>query len=170
MRKNIEKALKEFLMDIRITGEERKKGIPLITFVYKEEDKAVLLKALPLPLADIQPEKTIPVGKEVLYRVDFFKEGEAKVSFGILPEIKEPAMFLTLLEICAPFLEPKEGHHCGNACHNETCHDPLKGGIHGRRILLLVCLCELHHVFCKDDHAHCPDDGKHKRFQVVNGI
>ena len=49
MKKNIEKALKEFLMDIRITGEERKKGIPLITFVYKEEDKAVLLKALPLP-------------------------------------------------------------------------------------------------------------------------
>ena len=98
MKKDIEKALKEFLMDVRITGEERKKGIPIITFVYKEEDRAVLLKALPLPLADIQTEKKIPVGKEVLYRVDFFKEGEAKVSFGVLPAVKEPAPFLTLLE------------------------------------------------------------------------
>ena len=61
MKKDIEKALKEFLMDVRTTGEERKKGIPLITFVYKEEDKAVLLKVLPLPLADIQPERNIPV-------------------------------------------------------------------------------------------------------------
>ena len=98
MKKDIEKALKEFLMDVRITGEERKKGIPIITFVYKEEDRAVLLKALPLPLADIRMEKKIPVGKEVLYRVDFFKEGEAKVSFGVLPAVKEPAPFLTLLE------------------------------------------------------------------------
>ena len=78
MKKDIEKALKEFLMDVRITGEERKKGIPIISFVYKEEDKAVLIKALPLPLADIQPGKTIPAGKELLYRVDFFREGEAK--------------------------------------------------------------------------------------------
>ena len=42
MKKSIEKALMEFLSDIRITGAERKKGIPLITFVYKEDDKAVL--------------------------------------------------------------------------------------------------------------------------------
>ena len=45
MKKAIEKALKEFLMDVRITGEERKKGIPIITFVYKEEEKAVLIKS-----------------------------------------------------------------------------------------------------------------------------
>ena len=57
MKKDIEKALMEFLMDVRTTGQERKKGIPLVTFVYKEEDRAVLLKALPLPLADIQPEE-----------------------------------------------------------------------------------------------------------------
>ncbi|NBJ91941.1 hypothetical protein [Parablautia muri] len=62
MKKDIEKALKEFLMDVRTTGEERKKGIPLITFVYKKEDKAVLLKALPLPLAEIQPEKNSYTG------------------------------------------------------------------------------------------------------------
>lgn len=80
MKKDIEKALMEFLMDVRTTGEERKKGIPLITFVYKEEDRAVLLKALPLPLADIQPEEKQLAGKELLYRVDFFREGEAKVS------------------------------------------------------------------------------------------
>ena len=98
MKKSIEKALMEFLSDIRITGAERKKGIPLITFVYKEDDKAVLLKALPLPVADIQPEKRIPVGKELLYRVDFFREGEAKASFGVLSVIKESASFLTLLE------------------------------------------------------------------------
>lgn len=109
MKKNIEKALKEFLMDVRITGEERKKGIPLITFVYKEEDKAVLLKALPLPLADIKTER-IPIGKELLYRVDFFKEGEAKVSFGILPEIKEPAAFLTLLENAVKAGDRKAGY------------------------------------------------------------
>ena len=94
MKKSIEKALIEFLTDVRITGAERKKGIPLITFVYKEDDKAVLIKALPLPLADIQPEKTIPMGKELLYRVDFFREGEAKVSFGILPVVKKSAPFL----------------------------------------------------------------------------
>ena len=61
MKKALEKALMEFLSHVRTTGEERKKGIPLITFVYKEEDKAVLLKVLPLPLADIQPERNIPV-------------------------------------------------------------------------------------------------------------
>lgn len=98
MKKDIEKALMEFLMDVRTTGQERKKGIPLITFVYKEEDRAVLLKALPLPLADIQPEEKQLAGKELLYRVDFFREGEAKVSFGILPVVKKSAPFLTLLE------------------------------------------------------------------------
>lgn len=110
MKKDIEKALKEFLMDVRITGEERKKGIPIITFVYKEEDKAVLLKALPLPLADSQTEKKIPAGKEVLYRVDFFKEGEAKVSFGVLPVIKESASFLTLLENAIQSGDRKAGY------------------------------------------------------------
>ena len=110
MKKDIEKALKEFLMDVRITGEERKKGIPIITFVYKEEDRAVLIKALPLPLADIQTEKKIPVGKELLYRVDFFKEGEAKVSFGVLPAIKEPAPFLTLLETAIKDGDRKAGY------------------------------------------------------------
>ena len=98
MKKDIEKALMEFLMDVRTTGQERKKGIPLVTFVYKEEDRAVLLKALPLPLADIQPEEKQLAGKELLYRVDFFREGEAKVSFGILPVVKKSAPFLTLLE------------------------------------------------------------------------
>lgn len=110
MKKDIEKALKEFLMDVRITGEERKKGLPIISFVYKEEDKAVLIKALPLPLTDIQPEKKIPVGKEVLYRVDFFKEGEAKVSFGVLSAVKEPAPFLTLLENAIESGDRKAGY------------------------------------------------------------
>lgn len=112
-------------MDIRITGEERKKGIPLITFVYKEEDKAVLLKALPLPLADIQTEKIIPVGKELLYRVDFFKEGEAKVSFGVLPEIKEPAMFLTLLENAVESGDRKAGYPW--LCNYLKFHNALCG-------------------------------------------
>jgi len=98
MKRAIEKALMEFLMDVRITGREREKGIPLVTFVYKEEDRAVLLKALPLPAADIQTKGKMLTGKELLYRVDFFKEGEAKVSIGVLPRIKEPAPFLTLLE------------------------------------------------------------------------
>ena len=125
MKKDMEKALKEFLMDVRTTGEERKKGIPLITFVYKEEDKAVLLKALPLPLADIQTEKIIPVGKELLYRVDFFKEGEAKVSFGVLPEIKEPAMFLTLLENAVESGDRKAGYPW--LCNYLKFHNALCG-------------------------------------------
>lgn len=125
MKKNIEKALKEFLMDIRIIGEERKKGIPLITFVYKEEDKAVLLKALPLPLADIQPEGKIPTGKELLYRVDFFKEGEAKVSFGVLPAIREPATFLTLLENAAKSGDRKAGYQ--GLCDYLKFHNALCG-------------------------------------------
>ena len=125
MKKDIEKALKEFLMDVRTTGEERKKGIPLITFVYKEEDKAVLLKALPLPLADIQPERDIPVGKELLYRVDFFKEGEAKVSFGVLPAIKEPATFLTLLDNAIKTGDRKAGYQ--GLCDYLKFHNALCG-------------------------------------------
>lgn len=124
MKKNIEKALMEFLADIRITGAARKKGIPLITFVYKEEDKAVLLKALPLPVADIQTEGKIPTGKELLYRVDFFREGEAKVSFGVLPVIKEPATFLSLLETAIRSRNSKAGYQ--SLCdylkfHNALC-------------------------------------------------
>lgn len=110
MKKDIEKALMEFLVDVRTTGEERKKGIPLITFVYKEEDRAVLLKALPLPLADIQPEEKQLAGKEVLYRVDFFREGEVKVSFGILPVVKKSAPFLTLLEDAVKSDDRRAGH------------------------------------------------------------
>lgn len=125
MKKDIEKALKEFLMDVRTTGEERKKGIPLITFVYKEEDKAVLLKALPLPLADIQPEEKISAGKELLYRVDFFREGEAKVSFGILPAIKEPATFLTLLENAIKTGDRKAGYQ--GLCDYLKFHNALCG-------------------------------------------
>lgn len=125
MKKDIEKALKEFLMDVRITGEERKKGIPIISFVYKEEDKAVLIKALPLPLADIQPEETIPMGKELLYRVDFFREGEAKVSFGILPAIKESAPFLTLLEKALNSGDRKAGYQ--GLCSYLKFHNALCG-------------------------------------------
>ena len=124
MKKSIEKALMEFLADIRITGAERKKGIPLITFVYKEDDKAVLLKALPLPVADIQTEKKIPAGKELLYRVDFFREGEAKASFGVLPTRKESALFLTILENAIKSSDRKAGYQ--SLCdylkfHNALC-------------------------------------------------
>ena len=125
MKKDIEKALKEFLIDVRTTGEERKKGTPLITFVYKEEDKAVLLKALPLPLADIQPEEKIPAGKELLYRVDFFREGEARVSFGILPVIKEPATFLTLLDNAIKTGDRKVGYQ--SLCDYLKFHNALCG-------------------------------------------
>ncbi|MDE7130989.1 MAG: hypothetical protein K2O65_04215 [Lachnospiraceae bacterium] len=124
MKKSIEKALLEFLADIRIIGAERKKGIPLMTFVYKEDDKAVLLKALPLPVADIQPEKKIPAGKELLYRVDFFREGEAKASFGVLPARKESASFLMLLENAIKSGDRKAGYQ--SLCdylkfHNALC-------------------------------------------------
>ena len=125
MKKAIEKALMEFLADVRTTGEERKKGIPLITFVYKEEDKAVLLAALPLPVADIQTERTIPVGKEVLYRVDFFKEGEAKNSFGVLPAIKKSATFLTLLESAIKSGDRKAGYQ--SLCDYLKFHNALCG-------------------------------------------
>ena len=125
MKKSIEKALIEFLTDVRITGAERKKGIPLITFVYKEDDKAVLIKALPLPLADIQPEKTIPMGKELLYRVDFFREGEAKVSFGILPAIKESAPFLMFLETAIKDGDRKAGYQ--GLCNYLKFHNALCG-------------------------------------------
>ena len=125
MKKDIEKALKEFLMDVRITGEERKKGIPIISFVYKEKDKAVLLKALPLPVADIQTEKRLLTGKELLYRVDFFREGEAKVSFGVLPAIKEPAPFLTLLENAVKNGDRKAGYK--RLCDYLKFHNALCG-------------------------------------------
>ena len=125
MKKSIEKAQMELLSDIRITGAERKKGIPLITFVYKEEDKAVLLKALPLPVADIQPEEKIPAGKEILYRVDFFREGEAKESFGILPATKKSAPFLTLLENAIKRGDRKAGYQ--SLCDYLKFHNALCG-------------------------------------------
>ena len=90
-----------------------------------EEDKAVLLAALPLPLADIQTEKTIPVGKEILYRVDFFKEGEAKNSFGVLPAIKESATFLTLLEAAIRSGDRKAGYQ--GLCDYLKFHNALCG-------------------------------------------
>lgn len=125
MKKSIEKALIEFLTDVRITGAERKKGIPLITFVYKEEDKAVLLKALPLPVADIQTEGKIPKGRELLYRVDFFREGEAKASFGVLPVIKESATFLMLLEDALKNGDRKAGYQ--SLCDYLKFHNALCG-------------------------------------------
>ena len=125
MKKSIEKALMEFLSDIRITGAERKKGIPLITFGYKEYDKAVLLKALPLPVADIRPEKKIPTGKELLYRVDFFREGEVKASFGVLPARKESASFLTLLESAVKNGDRKAGYQ--SLCDYLKFHNALCG-------------------------------------------
>lgn len=110
MKKIIEKALTEFLTDIRVSGEKRKKGIPLVTFVYKERDKAVLMKLLPLPLADVRTEKKAFAGKELLYRVDYFREGEAGLFIGVLPEIKESAPFLTLLENAIKSGNRKAGH------------------------------------------------------------
>lgn len=98
MRKKIEEALTEFLTDIKIPEKAQKKGIPLVTLVYKEGDKAVLLKALPLPVADTRTEKKEFMGKELLYRVDYFREGERRLAFGVLPKIKEAASFLKLLE------------------------------------------------------------------------
>lgn len=98
MRKKIEEALTEFLAGIKIPEKAKKKGIPLVTFVYREGDKAVLLKALPLPVADARTEKNEFMGKELLYRVDYFREGEKRLAFGVLPKIKEAAPFLTLLE------------------------------------------------------------------------
>lgn len=124
MKKDIEKALKEFLMDIRITGKERKKGIPLISFVYKEGDKAVFLRALPLPIADIQPEKQMLAGKELLYRADYYREGESEFSIGILPRISKKATFLNLLE------------------------DAIKSGNHRAGDKELVDYLKLHLVLC----------------------
>lgn len=85
----------------------------------------MLLAALPLPVADIQTEKTIPVGKEVLYRVDFFKEGEAKNSFGVLPVIKEPATFLTFLETAIKSGDRKAGYQ--GLCDYLKFHNALCG-------------------------------------------
>ena len=85
----------------------------------------MLLKALPLPLADIQPEEKIPAGKELLYRVDFFREGEAKVSFGVLPAIKEPATFLTLLDNAIKTGDRKAGYQ--GLCDYLKLHNALCG-------------------------------------------
>ena len=85
----------------------------------------MLLKALPLPLSDIQPERDIPVGKELLYRVDFFREGEAKVSFGVLPAIKEPAAFLTLLDNAIKTGDRKAGYQ--GLCDYLKFHNALCG-------------------------------------------
>ena len=63
-----------------------------------------------MPLADIQPEEKQLAGKEVLYRVDFFREGEAKVSFGILPVVKKSAPFLALLEDAVKSGDRRAGH------------------------------------------------------------
>lgn len=60
MKKSIEKALMEFLADIRITGAERKKGIPLITFVLSCPDwKGMWLGKWLHPLNNKRNNKTI---------------------------------------------------------------------------------------------------------------
>lgn len=125
MKKSIEKALVEFLSDVRTTGEERKKGIPLISFVYREGDRAALIKALPLPMADRMTQGKIPAGKELLYRVDYFREGKAKVSIGILPAVKEPAAFLTLLENAIKRGERRAGRQ--SLCNHLKLHNALCG-------------------------------------------
>lgn len=93
----IEEAIMAFIR-IRIPESETEKGIPFVSFVIKEGEGAVFIKPFPLPVADRSLKEQTVAGSEVLYRVDYRRDGAKKVSIGILLAGKTPETFLKLLE------------------------------------------------------------------------
>lgn len=92
----IEEALVEFV-GIRIHETEMEKGIPLVSFVIKEGEGAVLIKLHPLPVADEILKDRIAAVSEVLYRVDYVRGGKEKSATGVLASGEKAESFLKLL-------------------------------------------------------------------------
>lgn len=93
----IEEALMEFV-GIDIPGKEMEKGIPYVSFVVKEGERAVFIKPLPLFAADSILKGQEMAGKEILYRTDYLRGGREKFATGILLAGEKPETFLALLK------------------------------------------------------------------------
>lgn len=93
----IEEALMEFA-GIDISGKEMGKGIPFVSFVVKEGERAVFIKPLPLSAADSIFKGQEMAGREILYRADYLRGGREKFATGILLAGEKPETFLKLLK------------------------------------------------------------------------
>lgn len=93
-----DEVFQEILSDTIIREGEINKGIPWISFVYRERDEAVLIHPLSLFCADERIKRTSLAGKEILYRADYLEKGRRRIASGILPAGKEAAGYLGRLE------------------------------------------------------------------------
>ncbi len=93
----IEEALMAFV-GIDIPGKEMEKGIPYVSFVVKEGERAVFIKPLPLFAADSILKGQEMAGREILYRADYMRGGRERFATGVLIAGEKPETFLKLLE------------------------------------------------------------------------
>lgn len=95
--RSIEEALMEFVR-IDISGKEMEKGIPFVSFVVKEGERAVFMEPLPLFAADSILKGQEVAGREILYRTDYLRGGREKFATGVLLAGEKPETFLKLLK------------------------------------------------------------------------
>lgn len=95
--RSIEEALMAFV-GIDIPGKEMEKGIPFVSFVVKEGERAVFIKPLPLFAADRILKGQDMAGREILYRADYLQGGREKFATGVLLAGEKPETFLALLK------------------------------------------------------------------------
>lgn len=93
----IEEALTEFV-GIDIPGKEMEKGIPFVSFVVKEGERAVFIKPLPLFAADSMLKGQEMAGREILYRTDYLRGGRERFAAGVVLAGEKPETFLKLLK------------------------------------------------------------------------
>lgn len=102
VERSIEEALMAFV-GIDIPGKEMEKGIPFVSFVVKEGERAVFIKPLPLFAADSILKGQEMADREILYRTDYLRGGRERFAAGVLLAGEKPETFLKLLKsnICS---------------------------------------------------------------------
>lgn len=81
-----------------IPKEEMEKGIPFVSFVVNEGEGAAFIEPLPIFMADGMLKDRATAGSEVLYRVDYLRDGSEKFAAGILTAGEKQKDFLELLQ------------------------------------------------------------------------
>ncbi len=74
------------------------KGIPWVSFVYREGDGAVFLRPRPVSAAGDRLGEPLLAGKEILYRVDYLEKGKIRRTAGILSARKEAEGFFEKMD------------------------------------------------------------------------
>ncbi len=74
------------------------KGIPWVSFVYREGDGAVFLRPRPVSSAGDRLGEPPLAGKEILYRVDYLEKGKIRRTAGILSARKEAEGFFEKMD------------------------------------------------------------------------